>query len=106
MEGGSATLPINLVRPPTTPSPTEDPQLRVLPNWGEDPEVATGSKPVFASHPRTQSPMLVHESPQYIVVDKSACHHPSRILLVLFPLRRHPAPAWWLTSSKCKESRT
>ena len=27
VEGGSATLPINLVSPPTTTSPTEDPQL-------------------------------------------------------------------------------
>ena len=26
--------------------------------------------PVFASHPRIQSPMEVHESPQYIVVDE------------------------------------
>ena len=68
MEGGSATLPINLVSPPTTTSPTEDPEL---PNWGGDPEVATGSEPVSASHPRTQSPMVVHESPQYIVVDES-----------------------------------
>ena len=68
MEGGSATLPINLVSPPTTTSPTEDPQL---PNWGGDPEVATGSETVFASHPRTQSPMVVYESPQYIVVDES-----------------------------------
>ena len=68
LEGGSATLPINLVSPPTTTSPTEDPQL---PNWGGDPEVATGSEPVFASHPRIQSPMVVHESPQYILVDES-----------------------------------
>ena len=68
VEGGSATLPINLVSPPTNTSPTEDPQL---PNWGGDPEVATGSEPVFASHPRTRSPMVVHESPQYIVVDDS-----------------------------------
>ena len=30
-----------------------------------------GSEPVFASHPRTQSPMVVDESPQYIVVDES-----------------------------------
>ena len=48
VEGGSATLPKNLVSPPTTTSPTEDPQL---PRWGGDPEVATGSEPVFASHP-------------------------------------------------------
>ena len=68
VEGGSATLPINLVSPPTNTSPTEDPQL---PNWGGDPEVATGSEPVFASHPGTRSPMVVHESPQYIVVDDS-----------------------------------
>ena len=31
VEGGSATLPINLISPPTTTSPREDPQL---PNWG------------------------------------------------------------------------
>ena len=71
VEGGSATLPINFVSPPSTTSPMEEPQLRVLPNWGGDPEVARGSEPVFASHPRIQSPMVVHESPQYIVVDKS-----------------------------------
>ena len=68
VKGGSATLPINLVSPPTNTSPTEDPQL---PKWGGNPEVATGWEPVFASHPRTQSPMVVHESPQYIVVDAS-----------------------------------
>ena len=68
VEGGSVTLPINLVSPPTNTSPGKDPQV---PNLGGDPEVATGSEPVFASHPRTQSPMVVHESPQYIVVDES-----------------------------------
>ena len=68
VEGSSATLPINLVSPPTTTSLTQDPQL---PNLGGDPEVATGSEPVFASHPRSKSPMVVHESPQYILVDKS-----------------------------------
>ena len=73
VEGGSATLPKNLVSPPTTTSPTEDPQL---PNSGGDPEVATGSEPVFASHPRTQSPIVVHESPQYIVVDESPAPPP------------------------------
>ena len=76
VEGGSATLPINLVPPPKTTSPTEDPQLRVLPDWGGDSEVATGSEPVFASHPRTQSPMVVHESPQYILVDESRSPRP------------------------------
>ena len=33
-------------------------------------------------------------------------HRRGRILLVLFPLRRHPATARCLTSSTCKESRT
>ena len=71
VEGSSATLPLNLVSPPTTTSPTEDPQPQVLPNRGGDPEVATCSEPVFASDPRIQSPVMVHESPQYIVVDES-----------------------------------
>ena len=71
VEGGSATLPINLISPPTTTSRTEDPEPRVLPNWGGDPEVAARSEPVFASHPRIQSPEEVHESPQHIVVDES-----------------------------------
>ena len=34
VEGGSAALPINLVSPLTTTSPTEEPQPRVLPNFG------------------------------------------------------------------------
>ena len=34
VEGGSETLPINLVSPPSTTSPMEEPQPRVLPNWG------------------------------------------------------------------------
>ena len=71
VEGGSATLPINLVCPPTTTSPTEGPQPRVLPNCGGDPEVATGSEPVFASHPKIKSRVVAHESPQYVVVDES-----------------------------------
>ena len=49
----------------------EDPQRRVLPNGGGDPEVKVGSEPVFASHPSIQSPTVVHESPQYIVVAES-----------------------------------
>ena len=71
VERGSATPPINLVSPATTTSPMEEPRPRVLHNWGGDAEIATGSDPVFASHLRIQSPMVVHESPQYIVVDKS-----------------------------------
>ena len=34
LEGGSATLPINLVSPPTTASRMEEPQSRAIPNWG------------------------------------------------------------------------
>ena len=34
VEGGSATLPIKLVPPPSTTSPMADPQPRVLPNRG------------------------------------------------------------------------
>ena len=70
--GGSATLPMNLVSPPSTTSPMEDPQPRVLPDWAGDPEVATGSEPVFATHPRIQSPMVVHGSSHHIVVDESS----------------------------------
>ena len=33
-------------------------------------------------------------------------HRRDRILLVMFPLRRHPATARWLTWSTCRESRT
>ena len=71
LEGGSATLPINLVSPPTTTSPMEDPEPWVLLNWRGNPEVATGSETVFASHLRIRSATVVHESPQYIVVDES-----------------------------------
>ena len=71
VEGGSATLQINLGSPPSTTSTMEEPRPRVLPDLGGDPEVATGSEPVFASLPKIQSPMVVHESPQYIVADES-----------------------------------
>ena len=89
VEGGSATLPINLVPPPTTTSPTED---RQLPNLGGDPEVAAGMEPVFASHPRTQSPMVVHESPQYIVVDESPPPPPRPNTVGPVPLPPSPRP--------------
>ena len=106
VEGGSATVPISLVPPLSTTSPMEKPQPRLKPNLGGGPEVATGSEPVFASHLRIQSPLVIHESPQYIVVDESPPPPHSRILLVLFPLRCHPAPARGLTSSTWTASRT
>ena len=87
VEGGSGTLPKNLVSPPTNTSPTEDPQL---PNRGGGPEVLTGSEPVFASDPRTQSPLVVHESPQYIVVDESPPPPPRPN--IVGPVPRPPSP--------------
>ena len=92
VEGGSATLPINLVSPPSTTSPMEDPQPRVLPNWGGDPEVATGSEPFSASHPRIQSPMVVLESPQYIVVHESPPPPPQPGTVGLVPPPPSPRP--------------
>ena len=69
VEGGSGTLPKKWSLPP---------QLHLLrrtpncPIGGGETQVATGSEPGFASHPRTGSPMVVHPSPQYIVVDESS----------------------------------
>ena len=38
---------------------------------GGDPEAVTDAEPVSAPHPQIQSPTVVHESPQYIVVEES-----------------------------------
>ena len=90
VEGGSATLPMNLVSPPSTTSPYEDPQPRVLPKWGGGPEIATGSEPFYASHARNQSPMVVHESSQYIVVGESPPPPPQQN--TVGPLPPPPSP--------------
>ena len=71
LEGGSATLPINLVSPPTTASRMEEPQSRAIPNWGGAPEATTGAKHVFAPVSRDLPPTVVHQSPQCIVVEES-----------------------------------
>ena len=71
MKVGSANVPINLVSTPSTTFRMEDPQPRVLPNYWGDPGVAMASEPVFASHPAIQSPTVVPESPQYMVVEQS-----------------------------------
>ena len=71
LEGGSATLPINLVSPPSSAFPMEDPKPGVLPNWTGNAEVATGSEHVSASHPLMQSPTVLHESPEYVVLEES-----------------------------------
>ena len=92
MEGGSATLPINLVSPPSTTSPIEDPPARVLPKWGGDPEVATCSEPVFASHPLIKSAMVVHESPQYIVADDARPPPPQPNTVGLLSPQPSPRP--------------
>ena len=68
VEGGLATLPINLVSPLTTTSPTEDPQL---PNWGGGSRGCNGTGTCFCFPSENPPPMVVHESPQYIVVDES-----------------------------------
>ena len=99
VEGGSATSPMNLISPPSTTSPMEDPQPRVLPNWGGDPDVASGSEPVFASHPRIQSPMVVHESPQYVVVDESPPPPPQSNTVGPVSPPPSPRPGRELTSS-------
>ena len=98
MEEGSATLLINLVSPSITTSPMEEPQPHALPNWGGDPEVATGSEAVFASHPRTQSPVVVHESPQYIVMDESSppLPQPNTVGLVSPPPSSRPRQAAYI----------
>ena len=106
VEGGSATLPINVVSPPSTTSPMEEPQPWVLPDRGGDPEVATGLEPVFASHPRIQSPTVVHESPQYIVVDESPLPPPQPNTVGPISPPPSPRPLRRLTSSECTESRT
>ena len=90
VEGGSATLLIDLGSPPSTTCPMEDREQRVLPNWGGDSEVATGSEPVFASHPRSQSPLVVHESPQHFVVDESPPPPPQRN--TVGPVSSPPSP--------------
>ena len=92
-ERGSATLPINLVSPPSTTFPMEDPQPRVLPKWRGDPGVATGSEPVFVSDLSMQSPMVVHESPQYIVVEVSPPPPPQPN--PVGPISHPPSPRQW-----------
>ena len=101
-EEGSAALPINLVSPPTTTYPTEDPQL---PNWGGGPEVTTGLEPVFASNPEPNHLWWLMSHHNILWWTSPGRHRRGRILLVLVPLRRHPAPARWLTSRECKEYR-
>ena len=103
VEGGSATLPINLVSPPTNTSPTEDPQL---PNWGGIQGLQRDLS-LFLLPIRGLDHLwwfMSHHSILWWTIPHP--HRRDQILLVMFPLRRHPATARWLTSSTCKESRS
>ena len=92
VEGGSETLPINLVSPPSTTFPMEDPQRQVLPHLG-DPEVARG---LFLLAIRRSNHLPWLTSHHNILWWKNPHHHPrNRTLMVLSPLLRHPT--WELT---------
>ena len=106
VEGSSATVPINLASPPTITSPTEDLQLRVLPNWGGGIQRLQRDRSLFSLPIREPNHLwwfMSHHNILWWTIPQR--HRRSRILLVLFPLRRHPASARRLTSSECKESR-
>ena len=103
-EGRSATLPKNLVSPPTNTSPTEDPQL---PNWGGGVQRFGRDRSLFLTPIREPNHLwwlMSHHS--ILWWTRPHPHRSGRILLVLFPLCRHSAAARWLTSSTCKESHT
>ena len=94
VEGGSATLLINLVSPPTTTSLTKGPQPRVLPKWGGDPL----ARSLFLLPIRESNHLWWFMSQHNILWwTNPHRHRRSLTLLVLFPLRRHPASR--LTSS-------
>ena len=104
VEGSSATLPINLVSPPTNTSPTEDPQL---PNRGGGIQRLQRDRSLFLLPIREPNHLWWFMSHHSILWwTRPRPQRRCRILLVLFPLRRHPATARWLTSSTCGESRT
>ena len=92
MEGGSATHPINLVSPPTTTSPTEDPQPRVLPNWGGGIQRLQWARSRFLLPIRESNHLWWFMSHHNILWwTNPHRHRRSLIPLLLFPLRRHPA---------------
>ena len=104
VEGGSATLSINLVSPPTNTSPTEDPYL---PKSGGGIQRLQRDRSLFLLPIREPNHLwwfMSHHSIFWWTSPHRNRH--GRILSALFPLRRHPATARWLTSSTCKESRT
>ena len=104
VEGGSASLPINLVSPPTITY-----LLRRTPNCPMGGGIQRLQRDRSLSLLPIREPnhlwwFMSHHS--ILWWTRPHPHRRGRILLVLFPLRRHPATARWLTSSRCKESRT
>ena len=92
VEGGSATLPINLVSPPTTTSLTEDPKPRVLPNSGGGIQRLQLARSLFLLPIRESNHLWWFMSHHNILWwTNPHRHRRSLTLLVLFPLRRHPA---------------
>ena len=98
VEGGSATLRMNLVSPPTTISPMEGPQPRVLPNLGGRFQRLQRARSLFLLPIRESNHPWWFMSDHNILWWRSP-HRDRRslMLLVLFPFRRHPASR--LTSS-------
>ena len=91
VERGSATLPINLVSPPGTTFPVEGPQPRVLTGArGEIQRLQQARSRFCASHSSIQSPTVVHESPQYVVVEE--CPSPARQPNPVGPTSPSPSP--------------
>ena len=78
LEGGSATLLINLVSPPSTRFPVEEAEPRAIPNSGGAEGGITGAELVSAPAPQMQPPTVVHETPHYIVVEESPPPAPRR----------------------------
>ena len=90
VEGGSATLPINLVSPPTNTSPTEDPQL---PDWGGGIQRLQRDRSVFLFPIRELGHLwwfMSHHGILWWTIPHP--HRRDRILLVMFPLRVTPPP--------------
>ena len=104
VEGGSATLPINFVSPPSSTFPMEDPQPRVLPNFGG------GIQRLQRARNLLLLPICRSNHLRWFVSHRNIlswtnqhCHARNRTLLVLSPLLHHPARG--LTSRACTESR-
>ena len=91
MEEGTATLPINLVSPPSTAFSVEDPQRRMLLSWGGIPNLRQ-LRNLFVLPICRSNHLWSVRSHRSILWWRNPCSHPrSRALLVLSPLLCHPA---------------